>query len=132
MPRSYPDSSCDLYFECLRDNYHDPGREILRKNQLKNPVCFYRDPSKKDPNRSTMCVWGIGGSFKKNTGFISDKFIRSRIRSDFQLPTAGRRGLWRITRVGCCGMNKLPLHTWNLKNDWLKHSSFKDNRKNKN
>lgn len=129
MPRFYPDSNCDLYFEYSRDYYHDPGREILRKNQLKNPVCWYRDPSRKDLNRSTMCVWGISENFKKETGFKADKFINSRIRSDFKLPTAGQRGLWKITRTGCAGMEHLPLHTWSLK-DWLRNSSFKS-RKNK-
>lgn len=131
MPRFYPESNCDLYFEYLRDYYHDAGREVLRKKQLKNPVCWYRDPSKRDKNRSTMCVWGMSENFKTQTGFQADKFIKSRIRSDFKLPTAGQRGLWKITRVGCVGMEKLPLHTWNLQNDWLRYSSFNKHRKNK-
>lgn len=122
MPRFYPDSNCDLYFECSRGNYHDPGREVLRKNQLKNPVCWYRDPTTKDPNRSTMCVWGAGDNFKKKTEFKAEKFVRSRIRSDFHLPTAGQGGLWKMTRVGCGGMESLHPHTWNLKNEWLRHN----------
>lgn len=131
MPRFYPDSNCDLYFEKSRDNYHDPGRETLRRNQLKNQVCWYRDPSKKDQNRSTMCVWGMGDNFKNQTGFKAEKFIKSRIRSDFKLPTAGQSGLWKITRVGCGGMENLSPHTWNLKNNWLRYSSFKNCRRNK-
>lgn len=129
MPRFYPDSNCDLYLEHLRDNYHDPGREILRKNQHQNPVVYYRTPTKRDPNRSTMSVWGSGEKFLNQTGFKAEKFIRSRIRRDFKLPTAGEKGLWKITQVGCVGMEHLPLHTWNLRNDWLRKSSFRSSQK---
>lgn len=125
MPRYYPKDNCDLYIEHLRDNYHDQGREILRKNQHINPVCWYDDPSVEDPHRSRMCTWGQGANFKQKTGFKCDKFIKSRIRRDNKLPIPGRRGLWKITQIGTAGMYKLPLHTWNLYDNWLIKSSFR-------
>lgn len=126
MIRFFPDSDCDFFTEQLRDNYHDPGREILRKNQLINPVCWYDDPTVEEPHRSRMCSWGLGNNFKQKTRFKCDKFIKSRIRKDNKMPTAGQRGMWKITQVGTAGMFRLPLHTWNLYNDWLIKSSYRD------
>lgn len=131
MPRFYPASECNLFFENSQYLYHDRGREILRKNQLRNPISWYDDKTKRDPNRSTMCVWGMSENFKNQTGFEAEKFIKSRIRSDSKLLTAGQGGLWKITRTGCACMEKLPLDTWSLKNDWLRYSSFGKRRRNK-
>lgn len=127
MPRFYPDKSCDFYTEKLIDNYHDGKPHVLRKNPLKNPVCWFRDQDHSDQNRSTICSWGIDENFKKTTGWKCNKFTKSRIRKGSQLPTAGRSGLWRITRVHPCGMRNLPLHTWKLEN-WLERSSFRKSK----
>lgn len=125
MPRFYPESDCNLYVERLVDCYHtDEAQHVLRRNILKNPVCWFRDQDHPDPNRSVICSWGIGRNFEENTGWKSENFIKSRIRKDSKLPVAGRRGFWRISRQSPCGTRNLPLHTWKL-GDWLKQSSFR-------
>lgn len=113
MPRFYPNSDCDFYVERVIDNYHSEQREnhILRENPLDNPCCIFQDQDHPDPHRSVICSWGIGENFMNNTGWKSEKFSKTRIRS-ITLPTAGQPGLWKITRTGPCGTDKLPLHTW--------------------
>lgn len=129
MSRYYPSEDCDLYVERLSDNYHsteiDPKLHILRRNQFKNKVCWFRDQDHEDVNRSVICSWGIDGNFFNNSGFTNDKFINTRIRKNSKLPVAGRRGLWKITRVGPCGMQNLPAHAWKI-NNWLQQSSIRE------
>lgn len=127
MPRFYPNNDCDFYAERLIDSYHNEKRHVLRSNPLKNPVRWFHDQDDPDPNRSFICSWGIKEDFKTNTGWKCDKFIATRIRSIAPIPTAGRPGLWRITRVGPCGFGKLPPHTWSLE-AWLKSSSFRESK----
>lgn len=123
MPQHHPDGDCNFYIEHLRDKYHDPGNEKLRKNQLINTVVWFRED---EPHLSKICTWGEGENFKQKTGFKADKFIKSRIRKDIvKMPTDGLRGMWKITRVGTAGMFKLQPHTWNLYQNWLRKSSFR-------
>lgn len=124
MPRFYSANDCDFYAERLIDNHHDEKRHVLRPNPLLNSVRWFRDQDDPDPNRSFICSWGIEDDFKSNTGWKSEEFIKTRIRKNIFLPTAGRSGLWRITRVGPCGFGKLQPHTWSLEH-WLNRSSFR-------
>lgn len=127
MPRYYPNRDCGFYVERLYDNYHSETPHILRKNPLKNSVCWFRDQDHQDPNRSFICSWGIGDDFKKNTGLNCEKFYKTRIRKSSKIPAAGQIALWRITRDGPCGFGKLPLHTWSFA-DWLEESSFRESK----
>lgn len=127
MPRFYPENDCDFYQEKLIDCFHDGKPHILRNDPLKNQVSWFRDQDDPDPNRSVICSWGIGENFEENTGLRSKTFLKSRIRKRFSLPTAGRRGLWKISRTNPCGLGKQPLHTWKLE-DWLKQSAFRMSR----
>lgn len=127
MPRFFPSRDCDFYTERLFDNFHNEKRHVLRKAPLRNPVRWFRDQDYEDPNRSFICSWGIGDDFMENSGLTCQKFIKTRIRKDSQIPTAGQVGLWRITRVTPCGFGKLQPHTWNLEN-WLNQSSFRESR----
>ncbi|KAL7050198.1 hypothetical protein ACKWTF_003984 [Chironomus riparius] len=124
MPRFYPERDCDFYVERLVDNYHDANPSVLRKNQLKNRIRWFHEPTQQDLNKSVIYSWGSGDKFKSNTNFKSDYFIKSRLRRRCKLPIAGRRGMWKMTRFGTAGMCVLPLDKWNFQ-EWLEESSFK-------
>lgn len=127
MPRFYPTDDCDFYRERLVDCYHDGKPHVLRKNPLKNPVCWFCDQDHSDPNRSVICSWGIEENFKDTTGLTCNEFQESRIRPCSALPVAGRRGLWKISRVDPCEMSNLQPHTWSIEH-WLNRSSFRQSR----
>lgn len=116
MPRFHPTNDCDFYTERVIGKHHreSPENHILREIPFENSCKIFRVQDHSDPHRSVICSWGIGENFKKNTGLKCEKFIKSRIRKNASLPIAGRRGLWKITRIGPCGFAKLPLHTWRL------------------
>ncbi|KAG5679416.1 hypothetical protein PVAND_008983 [Polypedilum vanderplanki] len=118
MPQFYPEKDADFYVERLVDGYHDARPFVLRKIRARNCVRWFREPTDEDQNHSIICSWGEGKTFENNTGMNCKNFIKSRLRKNCKLPTPGRRGLWKITRLPPVGMNNLRLHTWNIK-DWL-------------
>lgn len=126
MPKFYPERKCDIYLE-KPVIYHDARPNILRNDPEKNKVCWFRDPKKCDLNHSVICSWGTGKTYKCNTRFKMDCFIKTRRVKDRALPVPGRRGMWRITQHGTAGMCLLPLHKWDIQ-DWLQKQ---DNKKKK-
>ncbi|CRL08678.1 CLUMA_CG021556, isoform A [Clunio marinus] len=125
MPRYRPEKDCDFYAERLVDYFTNEESHVVRKNHLVNPVPWFHDQDSEDnPSRSFICSWGIEDNFKEVTGWECKKFIKSRLRENARIPTAGRQGLWKITKACPCGFNSLKFHKWKL-SDWLKESSSK-------
>lgn len=132
MPRFYPANDCDFYVERVVDKYHnvqppEPKNHILRKNQLRNPVKWFRDQDHSEPNRSFISSWGIEENYKKNTELTCNRYYRTRLRCNAAVPTAGQSAIWRTTRIAPCGFGKLPLHEWKI-DEWLQRSSFRKSK----